>query len=358
MPQVHLDTIPIWDAYKQETECPLCAMEAACERQFLDVALGGAMMEPDTRVATNEKGFCAEHFRKLYAMENKLSLALMTHTHLKDVIASAHKAAEPLRKAVDAERKKNPVARAAGGVTKSTPVHKQLEQLAAHVDGRMDSCFICERIETTMARYVETICYLYKKDESFPQGLRRVQGRVHAALSLAAARRGAAPSPARCSWTSSRRCWTCRKGTWRAWSTTWSGSRSSSTTATRTSPGARAATRSSAPSTSCRAASSPPPTTTNPKRHKQNARRSFPRSAARVSFFAFLVLFLFGLFLLWHHVVHGRIAHGAKVGPLVRLHFVAAAGANPDHAFPLLSDSLCALSVYTSAPHDATLTPP
>ena len=94
MPQVHLDTIPILDAYKQETECPLCAMEAACERQFLDVALGGAMMEPDTRVATNEKGFCAEHFRKLYAMENKLSLALMTHTHLKDVIASAHKAAE------------------------------------------------------------------------------------------------------------------------------------------------------------------------------------------------------------------------------------------------------------------------
>ena len=176
MPQVHLDTIPIWDAYKQETECPLCAMEAACERQFLDVALGGAMMEPDTRVATNEKGFCAEHFRKLYAMENKLSLALMTHTHLKDVIASAHKAAEPLRKAVDAERKKNPVARAAGGVTKSTPVHKQLEQLAAHVDGRMDSCFICERIETTMARYVETICYLYKKDESFRKAFGESKG--------------------------------------------------------------------------------------------------------------------------------------------------------------------------------------
>lgn len=176
MPQVHLDTIPIWDAYKQETECPLCAMETACERQFLDVALGGAMMEPDTRVATNEKGFCAEHFRKLYAMENKLSLALMTHTHLKDVIASAHKAAEPLRKAVDAERKKNPVARAAGGVTKSTPVHKQLEQLAAHVDGRMDSCFICERIETTMARYVETVCYLYKKDESFRKAFGESKG--------------------------------------------------------------------------------------------------------------------------------------------------------------------------------------
>ena len=46
MPQVHLDTIPIWDAYKLDTECPLCALEDACEKQFLDIALGGAMMEP------------------------------------------------------------------------------------------------------------------------------------------------------------------------------------------------------------------------------------------------------------------------------------------------------------------------
>ena len=61
-------------------------------------------------------------------------------------------------------------------MTKSTPVHKQLEQLAAHVDGRMDSCFICERIETTMARYVETICYLYKKDESFRKAFGESKG--------------------------------------------------------------------------------------------------------------------------------------------------------------------------------------
>ena len=44
MPQVHLDTIPIWDAYKLNTECPICALEEACDQQFIDVALGGAMM--------------------------------------------------------------------------------------------------------------------------------------------------------------------------------------------------------------------------------------------------------------------------------------------------------------------------
>lgn len=176
MPQVHLDTIPIWDAYKKESECPLCALEDACEKQFLDVALGGAMMEPDTRVRTNERGFCADHFRKLYAMENKLSLALMTHTHFKDVIASGAKAAEPLKKALEAERKKNPVARAAGDVTRLSPVHKALLALCDHLTMRSGSCFICERMESTMARYVETICYLYKKDAAFRQAFAASKG--------------------------------------------------------------------------------------------------------------------------------------------------------------------------------------
>lgn len=176
MAQMHLDTIPIWDAYKQNTECPLCALEEACEKQFLDVALGGAMMEPDTRIATNRKGFCDRHFLKLYGAQNKLSLALMTHTHLKDVMASTDAAAAALEKAIQAEKKKNPVARAAGDVTKSSPVHKQLLALADHVSGRMGSCFICERIDNTMARYIETICYLYKKDESFQKAFAESKG--------------------------------------------------------------------------------------------------------------------------------------------------------------------------------------
>ena len=167
MPQVHLDTIPIWDAYKLDAECPICALEDKCEQQFLDVALGGAMMEPDTRIATNEKGFCPRHFAQLYDAQNRLSLALMTHTHLKDVMASTDKQSDALLRALEAEKKKNPVARAASGVAKASPFHKQLAALADHVQARADSCYICERIDSTMARYIETICYLYKKDESF-----------------------------------------------------------------------------------------------------------------------------------------------------------------------------------------------
>ena len=167
MPQVHLDTIPILDAYKEGAECPLCTLEDALEKQFLDVALGGAMMEPDTRVMTNEKGFCARHFGLLYGAQNRLSLALMTHTHLKDIIASLEKPESALQKALEAEKKKNVLARSAGDATKSSPVHKGIAALADHIEHRSGTCFICERIENTMARYLETLCYLYKKDESF-----------------------------------------------------------------------------------------------------------------------------------------------------------------------------------------------
>jgi hypothetical protein len=44
-----------------------------------------------------------------------------------------------------------------------------------------------------------------------------------------------------------------------------------------------------------------------------------------------LGLFFLGLFLFRDHVVHGGIAHDAQIRPLVRLDFVTALGANPDH---------------------------
>ena len=108
------------------------------------MALGGAMMEPDTRIATNEKGFCPRHFAQLYDAQNRLSLALMTHTHLKDVMASTDKQSDALLRALEAEKKKNPVARAASGVAKASPFHKQL---AALVDSFGDPVEFSLRIQ-------------------------------------------------------------------------------------------------------------------------------------------------------------------------------------------------------------------
>ena len=71
-----LDTLPVLDAYRENSECPLCRLRIACEDQYVDSMLGAAYMEPDCRVKTNEVGFCPRHFQLMFERRNRLGLAL------------------------------------------------------------------------------------------------------------------------------------------------------------------------------------------------------------------------------------------------------------------------------------------
>lgn len=50
-------TIPVNEVYDTDCECPLCELEKKLEKETLDYALGAAMMEPEFRMESNEKGF-------------------------------------------------------------------------------------------------------------------------------------------------------------------------------------------------------------------------------------------------------------------------------------------------------------
>jgi len=88
----HIDTIPVLDAFKQPGECPLCALRAKTQAEYITYFLGASYMEPDERIRVNEKGFCPAHFDMLYQAGNRLGLALMTHTRLKELRARLEKA--------------------------------------------------------------------------------------------------------------------------------------------------------------------------------------------------------------------------------------------------------------------------
>jgi len=62
-------TIPINEAFDQDSECPLCICERKLENDALEYTLGPAMMEPDSRIETNRTGFCNLHFTKLYNLQ-------------------------------------------------------------------------------------------------------------------------------------------------------------------------------------------------------------------------------------------------------------------------------------------------
>ena len=78
-------TIPISEVFEPKDGCPICRMRNTLEKRCVEYITGAAMMEPDIRIKTNEKGFCKTHFPMIYAQKNKLSVALILESHLNEV---------------------------------------------------------------------------------------------------------------------------------------------------------------------------------------------------------------------------------------------------------------------------------
>ena len=149
--------IPVNDAYSQSCGCPICALRDKAENDYLSYYLGPSLMEPDTRKITNKTGFCPEHMGKLnQAVTNRLGLGLVMHTHLKDVhsdIADNLSACAPTK---------------AGFMRGFNSDYKvKLNSLADHIDSRVSSCPICDKLNDTMRHYIEIIVWMFGHDKEF-----------------------------------------------------------------------------------------------------------------------------------------------------------------------------------------------
>ncbi len=141
-------TIPITDALKESEFCPFCAMREKLDKEAIDYTLGPSYMESDIRAVTDEKGFCSSHYSVIMNEQNKLGAALMSHTHIKKLIC-------------DIESLKN----------KSTPKKKifkkasnESSELLNYLEKTSKTCYICDRIDRTIERYIDSFFYLYKND--------------------------------------------------------------------------------------------------------------------------------------------------------------------------------------------------
>ncbi len=147
----HIDTIPLWESFREDCECPLCRLHSRNEANYREYFMGASVMEPDVRVETNKKGFCARHYNQMFRMSNRLGLALSTHTYLKDVMdrvaadASA-RAAQPRKGGLFARKQADPEGQA---------------------DAIASTCILCERLNTAMDRYIETVFVVWKKESEF-----------------------------------------------------------------------------------------------------------------------------------------------------------------------------------------------
>ena len=134
-------TIPVSEGFEQKDGCPICRMRDMAEKRGVDYIVGPAMMEPDIRIETNQKGFCHLHLCQLKKAKNRLSLALMLDSHL-DLLEKELFASDKLFK----------------------PSAKKTAYKAARFE---ESCFICESLSNSVEQMIKTICLTYASDKDF-----------------------------------------------------------------------------------------------------------------------------------------------------------------------------------------------
>ena len=68
-------TIPVNEILEPKCGCPICRMRDMLEQRTVEYIMGAAMMEPDYRIISNEKGYCNRHYSMMLPKKEKLSLA-------------------------------------------------------------------------------------------------------------------------------------------------------------------------------------------------------------------------------------------------------------------------------------------
>lgn len=159
-------TIPINEAVQADTECPFCMLYRKCEDEAVDYVLGAAMMEPDFRIESNEKGYCNKHFEMMLKKPNKLSLALVMETHLAEIEKSLHEFEKAIG-ALKGEKK---------GLFKKGNSGQIASEMAAMLKKNEESCIICDKINYTMGRYISVFADMWCTEPEFRKKVEASKG--------------------------------------------------------------------------------------------------------------------------------------------------------------------------------------
>ena len=165
-------TIPVNEAFETDCECPICLLRKRFESETIDYYAGPSLMEPDTRIITNDVGFCGRHFELLYnSQAKKLGLGLMLDTYMQEQIKRLKKYAgsaaadtesnEPAKKGLFGKKTASPGC--ASGLVKYIRKHEC-------------ECAVCSKLDYTMNRYIDIIFHLYSGEKEFREKFRACKG--------------------------------------------------------------------------------------------------------------------------------------------------------------------------------------
>ncbi len=152
-----LYSIPVNDAFATDCECPVCQMYHKLETDSVEYTMGPSYMEDDTRALTDAKGFCGKHIKMVYDQDNRLGMAWVMKTHFDKTI-------NDIKKVMPS----GPAKLIKKGISDSP--------LIKYIDNLDNSCFVCDRINNFFDQYVDTIFFLWKKDDEFKEKFKSAKG--------------------------------------------------------------------------------------------------------------------------------------------------------------------------------------
>ena len=138
-------SIPLTDALRDGCGCILCTIEKKLEADALEYFLGPSMMEPDGRELTNEKGFCRRHLPMLFEKGNRLGLALILETHVKELSEKIN------------------LVKKSGFMQKGYDLSLTAEKLKEVAE----SCALCEKMNAQIKDAAGNLAYLWEQEKDF-----------------------------------------------------------------------------------------------------------------------------------------------------------------------------------------------
>ena len=157
-----LETIPVWDALKEDSECPICLLMKRAEEDALRYYLGPAVMVPEIRVEINKKGYCNKHWQMLSDLNKAQPLALSLDTYYEESKKIYKPKFEQILKA-----------------------NKLFSAFEEEVSKREEGCLVCDYMKKRLDRYTATFAVLFKEDKDFRASLSKSKGFcIHHTLDL------------------------------------------------------------------------------------------------------------------------------------------------------------------------------
>ena len=118
----------------------------AAEKRHVEYYLGNSVMNPETRLIVNEKGFCRRHFPMMREAGHAHHLGLLGHTHLQNIRVRLASHLKTLSR---------------NGSPRTSVA------FADKIDEITGSCLICESLNRDESRYAYTAVILHNREAEF-----------------------------------------------------------------------------------------------------------------------------------------------------------------------------------------------